>query len=250
MIDAALIEDGAVLRIGLRSKILTGAVLSAIRAELEVHRDDHHLRLVLIRGSGGHFSFGASVEEHRRDQAARMLACFHDTVRTVASYPVPIACVVEGKCLGGAFELALASHFVFATVSAIFACPEIKLGVIPPVLAAIGPHRMPPAVAERMILTGEEIDASTAATFGFVTKVVAGDPEAATLAWYRNHLKPLSAFALRQAAAASRLPLLAALDRTLDLIEEDYLQKIVPSHDGNEGIEAFLAKREPVWTDA
>ncbi|MBZ5522125.1 MAG: enoyl-CoA hydratase/isomerase family protein, partial [Acidobacteriia bacterium] len=51
-------------------------------------------------------------------------------------YPVPVAALVEGRCLGGAFELALCCHFVFAARSAVFACPEIKLGVFPPVLAA------------------------------------------------------------------------------------------------------------------
>ncbi len=255
MIHTSLIEDGTILRIGLaspRANILTSEVLQCIFDVLGQHRGDPHLRMVLIRGSGGNFSYGASVEEHRAEHAARMLGRFHDTIRRVASFPVPVTCVVEGRCLGGAFELALASHFVFARLDAIFACPEIKLGVIPPVLAAIGGHRMPPAIAERMLLTGEEIDASTASTFGFVTKVLVGDadPEAATLEWYRAQLRPLSAFALRQATAASRRDLLRALDVTLPEIEHDYVERIVPSHDGNEGIEAFLAKRAPVWVDA
>jgi cyclohexa-1,5-dienecarbonyl-CoA hydratase len=208
--------------------------------------------MVLLRGSGGSFSFGASVEEHQKPHVRKMLGRFHDTVRMLASYPVPVACAVEGRCLGGAFELVLASHFVFATMNAIFACPEIKLGVIPPVLAAIGARRMPPAIAERIMLTGEELDASTAATFGFITGVVAEgrDVEGAALDWYGKHLRPLSAFSLRQATAASRIGLVSALDVTLREVERRYLDNLVPSHDGNEGIAAFLEKRAPRWIDA
>jgi len=137
-------------------------------------------------------------------------------------------------------------------MNAIFACPEIKLGVIPPVLAAIGGKRMPPAVAERIMLTGEEIDASMATTFGLVTGVVADgrDVEGATRDWYRKHLRPLSAYSLRQATAASRIGLVSALDVTLREVERRYLEQLVPSHDGNEGIAAFLEKRAPVWRDA
>jgi DHA2 family multidrug resistance protein len=67
-----------------------------------------------------------------------MLAAFHRTIRAVAAFPVPVAALVEGRCLGGAFELALACHYLFAKESAVFACPEVKLGVVPPVLAVLG----------------------------------------------------------------------------------------------------------------
>lgn len=255
MIERALIEDGAVLRVELkapRANILTSGMLAAISDALDAHRADPHLRLVLLRGAGGNFSFGASVEEHKREHAAGMLARFHETIRRVAGFPVPVACVVEGRCLGGAFELALAAHFVFAKADAVFACPEIKLGVIPPVLAAIGGHRLPPAVAERLLLTGEELDLGTARASGFVSRVFERDvdPEQATLEWYRETLRPLSAFSLRRATQASRVALVRALDGTLSEIERAYVEHLLPSHDGNEGIEAFLAKRQPVWVDA
>ncbi len=255
MIRPTLLEDGTVLRLVVdapRANILTSEVLAALSDALSAHRDDPHLRLVLLRGAGGNFSFGASVEEHRRDRAAGMLARFHETIRRVASFPVPVACVVEGRCLGGAFELALASHFVFAKADAAFACPEIKLGVLPPVLAAIGAHRLPPAVVEHLLLTGAELELSTACASGFVLRVFDRDvdPEQATLQWYRETLRPLSAFSLRRATEASRVALLAALDDTLAELERAYVERLLPSHDGNEGIEAFLAKRQPVWVDA
>lgn len=255
-IGADLIEEGRILRLLLnqpKGNVLTGDMLRELGVALRAQADRRALKLVVIRGAGGHFSFGASIEEHQREQVRDMLQGFHAFVRDLAAYPVPVAALVEGRCLGGAFELALCCHLLFATPNARFGCPEIKLGVFPPVLAAVGAHRMPGALAERLLLTGEEIDVPAAAAAGLLAGVLEGpDPEAALLEWYRTRLAPLSAFALRQAAAAFRRSsgLVRALHERLPAIERQYLEEVVASHDGNEGIAAFLARRAPEWEDA
>jgi cyclohexa-1,5-dienecarbonyl-CoA hydratase len=255
-IAVAMEEGGTILSIVLnrpKGNVLTGDLLREVESALDAHRADRHLRLVTIRGAGGHFSFGASVEEHRRDAVADMLRTFHRVVRAVAAYPVPVAALVEGRCLGGAFELALCCHLVFAAEDARFACPEIKLGVIPPVFAVVGPRRLPGALAERLLLTGGELDATAAASAGFATPLAPNqDAHDALLAWYRTHLAPLSALALREATAAGRRAsgLLDALEEPLASVERQYLDRVATSHDGNEGIEAFLARRTPRWEDA
>ena len=255
-ISAGLIENQTVLWLVMnqpKANVLTGEMLGELGAALRVHRGDTHLRLVVLRGAGGNFSFGASIEEHQRDRVRDMLQTFHIFVRELAAYPVPVAALVEGRCLGGAFEVALCCHFVFATAGARFGCPEIKLGVFAPVLAAAGACRLPGALAERLLLTGDEIDAAAAERAGLVTAIF--DPanaESALMEWYRSRLAPLSAFALRQATAAFRhnSALLRALHGDLPAVERHYLEEIVASHDGNEGIEAFIARRAPVWEDA
>jgi cyclohexa-1,5-dienecarbonyl-CoA hydratase len=252
-----LLEEGSVLSLTLsqpKGNILSGAMLEALEKALDEHRGRASLKLVTLRGAGGHFSFGASVPEHEKAAAPKMLETFHRVLRGVARYPVPIASIVEGRCLGGAFELILCGHFVFATPSAIFACPEIKLGVYPPVLAAVGPYRMPTGACERLLLTGDDVDAATGAMLGFVTTMLAKepDPREQVLEWYRNKLKPLSASSLRQAtlAARERSPLLAALGEALDVAEQRYVTELMETHDANEGIAAFLARRAPEWKDA
>ncbi|MCC6215896.1 MAG: enoyl-CoA hydratase/isomerase family protein [Polyangiaceae bacterium] len=251
-----LCEDGGLLRVVFErsgGNVLTGAVMRELDATLAAHELHPHLRLVTLEGHGKHFSFGASVEEHQRDQAAEMLATFHAMIRRLARYPVPTAAIVRGRCLGGAFEVALACRFVFAASGAVFACPEIKLGVIPPVLAALGPARLGVPATERLLLTGADLPASAGATLGFVTELAAdgADPWDAAVAWYRASLRGLSAWSLRQGVAA--LALGAGLDRatgeTLSRIEKLYLDQLLPSHDGNAGIEAFLAKSQPQWKD-
>ena len=249
-----LLEDGTLLRLTLdkpKGNVLDIAMMRELQAALAAHREDAALRLVVLRGAGGHFSFGASVQEHRREQAPAMLSTFHQFVRELAASPVPVAALVEGRCLGGAFEVALCCHLVFAAPGAVFACPEIKLGVFPPVLAAIGHLRLGGALAERLLLTGEELDAATARRAGFVAAVLEGDVDEALVDWYRRTLRPLSAFALRRATWASRTGsgLLRALDAPLQAIEQHYVDHVLPSADGNEGIEAFLQRRPPRWQD-
>lgn len=256
-ISADLVEGGAVLRVVFgrpRGNVLTMDLMREMGIALEAHRDDQHLKLVTLRGAGGTFSYGASVEEHRKALAPAMLETFHALARVVASYPVPVAALVEGRCLGGAFELALCCHFVFAARSAVFACPEIKLGVFPPVLAAVGPQRLGAALVERMLLTGEEAGAEALAPSGFITALVGEgeDLEAALLTWYRDKLHGLSAFALRQATRAARSGsgMDGELDTRLAALERRYRDQVLESHDGNEGIEAFIARRPPAWEDA
>ncbi|HUK63533.1 MAG TPA: enoyl-CoA hydratase/isomerase family protein [Dongiaceae bacterium] len=251
------IEDGAVLRVVLdhpKGNVLSSAMMREIAAALAAHRDDPHLKLVFLRGAGGHFSFGASIEEHRRDTVGPMLREFHAFVRDLAACPVPVAALVEGRCLGGAFEMALVCHFVLAAADARFGCPEIRLGVFPPVLAAVGGTRLPAAIAERLVLTGEELDGRTLASHGLVTRVFepGADPETALIAWYHETLAPLSAYALRVAVRAARdgSGLIAALGAPLDAAERRYLDRLPGSHDGNEGIEAFLERRPARWRDA
>lgn len=261
-ITATLLEHGTVLSLLLnqpKANVLSMAMMDDLRNVLAAYRDNPKLKLVIVRGAGKDFSFGASVPEHKRENAPKMLSEFHGLVRYVASYPVPVAALVLGRCLGGAFELVLACHLVFAAPSAVFACPEIKLGVIPPVLAVLGHHRLGAPTAERMVMTGAELGAAEAHALGLFVELLPkendGNDGAAlpfVLEWYRRVLGPLSAFSLREATHAARhgSGILASLGEPLIAAERRYVERLLPSHDGNEGIEAFLEKRQPIWEDA
>ncbi|MGZ6144304.1 MAG: enoyl-CoA hydratase/isomerase family protein [Myxococcales bacterium] len=250
-VHAELLEGGTLLRLTLDrpvGNILTSGLMEQLGHELALHESDQHLKLVVIDGARGHFSYGASVEEHRKDSAPGMLRSLSRLVRGIARYPAPVAALVEGRCLGGGFELALACHLIFTTPTAQLGCPEIKLGVFPPVLAALGPWRLGGALSDRLVLTGEAISGADAKPWA--TVLHSGDPFAELLEWFRKGPSRSSAAALRIATHAIRTGSEPLLGARLDELEQQYVAKVLTSHDGNEGIEAFIARRVPIWEDA
>ncbi|HEY6911670.1 MAG TPA: enoyl-CoA hydratase/isomerase family protein [Myxococcales bacterium] len=250
-VRAELFEGKTLLRLVLDAppgNILTGALMEELAGALASHAQDPALHMVVLQGAGGNFSFGASVEEHRKAAAPGMLRSFSRLVRAVGAYPVPVAALVEGRCLGGAFELVLACHLAFTTPDAVLGCPEIKLGVFPPVLAALGPWRLGGALSDRLVLTGELLSAEGARACGLSSATFEGpDPFARFCEWYRKGPARLSAASLRIAAQAVRAGTAQLFGARLDELEQLYLERVLPSHDGNEGIEAFIARRPPVW---
>ncbi len=235
-----------------KGNVLTTALLEDVGAKLRELAEDPQLRLVVLRGADGVFSYGASVEEHRREQAPSMLRAFHGFIRALVDLNLPVGAFVEGQCLGGAFEVVLACSFVFATEDARLGCPEVRLGVFPPVLAALGPCRLPGAAVERLVVGGEALPAPWFERLGLVTAIVPGGDDGvdAIRQWYAKRLEPLSGWAVREALSVTREAsgLRAAARDALARAEERYVREVLASHDGNEGIEAFLARRKPQWT--
>jgi cyclohexa-1,5-dienecarbonyl-CoA hydratase len=162
-----------------------------------------------------------------------------------------VAALVQGKCLGGAFEVVLACHFLFAADDARFAVPEIRLGVFPPVAAALLPRRASQALADRMIIGGEELSAVELKVNGLVHGVYpAAGLRAGVDAWFAGTLGRYSAASLREATRAARRGFLRGLEQELKDLEQDYLTRLGSVADAREGIGAFIERRKPAWSHA
>jgi cyclohexa-1,5-dienecarbonyl-CoA hydratase len=248
-LKVALERDGALLHLTLarpKANICDAEMIGALQAALDAHRDHAALRGVLLDAEGPHFSFGASVEEHLAERCAAMLGSLHALILALAGFRVPVLVAVRGQCLGGGLEIALAGGPIFATPSAQFGQPEIKLGVFAPAASCLLPWRMNAVAAEELLCSGRSIDGSRAHALGLV-QALAEDPVAAALAYFDEHLAPRSAAALAHAMQAVRGPRLAALREDLARVETLYLQSLMRTRDANEGLAAFLAKRAPTW---
>jgi cyclohexa-1,5-dienecarbonyl-CoA hydratase len=242
-------RDGALLHVTLdrpKANLIDAAMIAALHAALAAHRDARHLRAVLLDAAGPHFSFGASVEEHLADRCAAMLAALHALVLAIVEFPVPVLVAVRGQCLGGGLEVALAGGPIFAAPDAQFGQPEMKLGVFAPAASCLLPWRVQMPAAEDLLFSGRSIGADEARAIGLVREI-ADDPVAAALAYLDAHLLSKSAAALACAVAAVRAPMIADLRRRLAEVEALYLGRLMKTHDANEGLAAFLAKRKPVW---
>ena len=242
-------HDGALLRLRLarpKANLVDAAMIAALQGALVAGRERRGLRGVLLDAEGPHFSFGASVDEHLPERCAAMLSSLHALILAMLEFPAPILVAVRGQCLGGGLEVALAGSLLFAAPDAQLGQPEMKLGVFAPAATCLLPRRVNQAVAEDLLFSGRSISGEEALAIGLV-RAVDPDPEGAALAYFQQHLAPKSAAALACALAAARGDYIADVRRRLALFEQLYLERLMRTHDANEGLTAFLAKRPPEW---
>jgi cyclohexa-1,5-dienecarbonyl-CoA hydratase len=242
-------RDGSLLRLRLarpKANIIDSAMIAALAKAFAEHRGNRGVLAALVDHEGPHFSFGASVEEHLPGRCAEMLASLHALLGEMLAWPKPLLVAINGQCLGGGLELAMAGHLLFAAPQASLGQPEIKLGVFAPAASVLLPMRVGQARAEDLLYSGRSIDGATAASWGLVN-AVADDPAAAALSYFEKHLAGQSAAALACAVQAAREPFAGLARSRLSDVEALYLQRLMATRDANEGLQAFIAKRQPVW---
>jgi cyclohexa-1,5-dienecarbonyl-CoA hydratase len=233
-----------------KGNIVTADMVRSLRTALDGIAQNPHLKLITVQGAGRDFSFGASIPEHAPDEIGRVLPEMHALIYDLLDAPAPTAALVRGRCFGGGLELALACDFILAEADATFALPEIALGVFPPAGSVLLPVRIGVAQAAATLITGETVTAPEWHSRGLVQLLaVPGTLEMAVDEWFTRTLAPRSAAALRHGVAAMRRALQAHVRALLPEIERLYLDDLMRTHDAVEGIAAFIAKRQPVWTD-
>ncbi len=203
--------------------------------------------LVLEGGDARGFSAGVEVADHTPEKVEGMLAAFHTAVRAVLAAPMPTLAAIHGFAMGGGLELALACDLIVVEEDARLALPEIRLGAYPPVAAALLPARIGWARAVELLLSGEDLTPKRALEWGLVNRVCpAGERGAAS----NELLAPIlrqSPAVVREAKRALREGAAGGAD-ALERIERLYLRDLMRLADADEGIRAFLEKREPRWS--
>ena len=247
-------RDGAWQRLQLNARpgnLLSLDLIRALGRALHELESTPAVKWLTIEGAGDEFSFGAKIQEHEPDLMTTVLPETHRIIKQVLAFPAPTAALVNGRCLGGGFELALACDDILATEAATFGLPEIRLAAFPPAAAALLPLRVGSSRATRAIVTGQLQSAGYWHEAGLLSMVA---PTASLLeaagAWFDSHLSPHSAVALSHAVAAARLTLRAQAEPALDRAERDYLGGLLKSHDAAEGVQAWIDKRAPNWKNA
>lgn len=232
-----------------KGNIIDTIMMSELQSVLDSFRTRTDLKLIILEGAGKHFSFGASVEEHKKEFAGNMLHSFHNLFYTISDLSIPLLAKVSGQCLGGAMELALICNFIFADKSAVLGQPEIQLGVFPPPASILLPLKIGYAKAEELLITGKRICAAEAMSMGIVNQVYEDRAklDEAVEIWVQKNILPLSASSLRYAVRASRSFLNHILSKFLPQLEQYYVGDLMETPDANEGINSFLEKRKPIW---
>jgi enoyl-CoA hydratase len=217
-------------------------------AALDELRADDGVRVVVITGAGDKaFIAGADIGEFagRTAVTQRDVMTGRSLFTAIDTFPKPVIAMINGYCLGGGCELAMACDLRIASERASFGQPEINLGIIP---GGGGTQRLTHLVGEgkamELILTGEIIDAQAAHSIGLVNMVVPHEELAAKTLEIANRIAEKSPVALRLAKEAVKTAARATLDEGLRR-EIDLFALCFSSADKDEGVNAFLEKRKP-----
>jgi enoyl-CoA hydratase len=248
-------RDGAVAILTIdrpeKRNALNGQVRAELIGALDRLRDDDAVRVLVVTGAGEKaFVAGADIGEfaERTPLEQRATMTGRRVFDEIAAYPKPVIAMINGFCLGGGCELALACDVRVAADTAKLGQPEINLGIIP---GGGGTQRLPRVVgtgqAMRLVLSGELIEAAEALRIGLVDVVhPAAELREKTLDFARG-MAARSPVALRMAKsavrAAAEMPLSAGL-----AYETELFVTCFASDDKREGVAAFLEKRPAAFT--
>jgi enoyl-CoA hydratase/3-hydroxyacyl-CoA dehydrogenase len=220
-----------------------GGIIDTLWNAFENLAGDVHA--VVLRGRGERaFSAGADISGFVGGASeGERPAGIQPVADLIEQAPVPVVAAIHGYCLGGGLEIALACDFRIATRDAQLGFPEVNLGLLP---GGGGTQRAPRLVsrgrAAWLIMSGERIPAEQAADWGLVEFVV--DDLEEGISRYVEPLDRQSPHAIRQIKQL----LHDTRDRRDDEREVHAFAACLNSDDGQEGVAAFLEKRQPNWT--
>jgi enoyl-CoA hydratase len=249
-------RDGPIATLTINRPAVLNALSLATLAELDeavrVLDEAEDVRVILITGAGEKaFVAGADIKELAeqtpvggRELARRGQAIFDRVGRATK----PVVAVINGFCLGGGCELALACTFRFAADTAQIGQPEVNLGIIP---GYGGSQRLPRLVgldrALDLILTGRRVPAAEALAMGLLTRVC---PAATLLDEAKAFARELAAkppiavrYALQAVTQGLEMPLAQGLE-----YEAVLFGLVAATDDMREGTRAFVEKRKPAFT--
>jgi isohexenylglutaconyl-CoA hydratase len=253
--------DGAVLHVTLdrpgARNAMSLAMVDALRRTLAAAEAAGDVRVIVLRGAGGHFCAGADLQDMAkarmapadgdRDPIAEVNAAFGRLCAAYAGTGLATVAVLEGTVMGGGLGLACVVDVALADETASFRLPETSLGVVPAQIAPFLVERLGYSQAKRLSVTGGRLDAAQALSVGLVHELHAPGPaldDALAAA-----LDRILQCAPRAVSATKSLLARARLERPESLVDDAaaIFARAARGPEGTEGMTAFLQKRPPAW---
>ncbi|MGB0037234.1 MAG: enoyl-CoA hydratase/isomerase family protein [Candidatus Acidiferrales bacterium] len=242
--------DGEVAHLTLdrpEQNLLNERMLSELGAGISVLGYQSDVKLIVVDSAAKTFCGGIELDEYTPRRVFQLLDAFHAAFSAMLDVSKPVLIVINGPALGGGAELAALGDLVIATPKARFAQPEIKLGVFPPLAAAILPYILGPKIALELVLTGESMTAERARELGLVNWLV---PEAELqkkvdelIAKVTAQSGPVLTMAKKAIIGGMGLPLREGVRNSMKV----FLNELADLEDSQEGLRALVEKRAPKW---
>ena len=252
--------DGAVLQLTLDRPEARNAMslrmVTELRLALAAAEQSGAIRVVVLRGAGGHFCAGGDIKDmaaarmkpaaEGEDPMAEVNAQFGNLCAAFGRTPLALVAVLEGTVMVGGFGLACVADVALAATSVAFRLPETNLGVVPAQVAPYLVERIGYSHAKRLAVTGARIGADAALAIGLVHEVHPAEALDAALARLLGDILQCAPDAVAQ---TKRLVAKARFTPPADLVEEAALvfSRALQGPEGIEGTTAFVQKRKPSW---
>jgi cyclohexa-1,5-dienecarbonyl-CoA hydratase len=230
-----------------KHNVLNIEMMNELNAELDLLAADDDLKALVLQGEGPSFCAGVEVADHKPGQVHEMIRVFNGIFERTERLPVPVLAAVQGACLGGGMEVAIACDIVLAAENALFGQPEIKLGFFPPYAAMRLPQLVGPAKALEVCVTGRRYSAAEAKDLGFVSHVWPSDAFAENLEKMIAEIRSSSPLIIRLNKQAVKRHLGMTFAQGLQGVSDLFLNTLMKTEDTLEGIASFEEKRRPRW---
>jgi enoyl-CoA hydratase/carnithine racemase len=236
---------------------LSEGLIGELHAALDKIRDDKNVRAVVIAANGPVFSAGHDMKEltarrsdadHGRAYFAQIMNACSAMMQAVVQLPKPVVAAVQGIATAAGCQLVASCDLAVASEAAGFATPGVDIGLFCSTPMVALSRNVPRKQAMEMLLTGEPVSASRALDIGLVNRVVAAGTERHAAIELAKKIALKSAHTIKLGKTAfyrqAEMSLADAYRYAAEIMTENMMAR-----DAEEGIGAFIEKREPKWQD-
>ncbi|XP_052013712.1 enoyl-CoA hydratase domain-containing protein 3, mitochondrial [Apodemus sylvaticus] len=234
-----------------RRNALSLAMLKSLRGDILHEAESEDLKVIIISAEGPVFSSGHDLkeltDEKGRDYHTEVFQTCSEVMMLIRNHPVPILAMVNGLATAAGCQLVASCDVAVASDKSSFATPGVNVGLFCSTPAVALGRAVPRKVALEMLFTGEPISAQEALRHGLVSKVVPEEQLEAETMKIAKKIASLSrsVVALGKATFYKQLPHDL---RTAYFLASQAMVDNLALQDGQEGIEAFIQKRKPIWS--
>ena len=230
-----------------KHNVLNIEMMNELNSRLDELAADKDIKCIVLLGDGPSWCAGVEVGDHRPEMAAEMIRVFNGIFERIDRLEVPVIAGVQGACLGGGMEVAIACDIIVAAESAVFGQPEIKLGFLPPYAAVRLPQLVGPARAVEICTTGKRYSAEEARQMGMVGHVAGDDQWMAAVEQLIAEITACSPLIIRLNKRAVKQQMGKDFTAALQGAGDLFLNVLMKTEDTLEGIRSFEEKRRPQW---